>query len=1120
MPNSTHLLPGVALRLRVVLALSAAMIAALALASGARAGTFNVNACFSSNPTNNVWSPVDQSGGRLAVYSSCAANYGLVTRNAVGAGNAAFGDKVWWEYNAPGGSSVVSMHAPKWVNGGNSGGHYRSGIVTNSGWTAYCDVDPWAGFCGAPPADGSWFGSQGGALGNWNDWNLTVQPGTTQVQIRTECIGGGGCPRGNVYGVARFSDITLTLANSTAPSLYNGSGNLWTSNSWLEGVQSASFDAADDTGIKAAYIDLDGTAAPAGHVGHSCDSFQAIPCPNGGASTTVNTSNLSDGGHTLRMYALDGADNWADAGTHTFYVDHTAPAPTGPPSLVGGRSSATWYSTNGFNLSFSTPGTGGGSPNQGGAYELCRWNTGTDASTGQCKTVGVNAADGQETITVPGTGSDTELGGDGAYRVRFRVDDALHTGSWGNWSPLLRFDDSDPGAAGPTIRNGWINRLEAEDYLVKKPSGPLPASDIAGYAVAFDSATPGATVTNAANQSNADRPAEVDLTGLSEGVHTIKARTISGSGVASSNVASQTLRVDLTGPTVAASGGPDPNKWVNQPVTVDLTAQDQPGLSGMTAAAPDRPLTDGGYIEYILDGGSPRRVRGDKAAVTVADDGEHVLTYRAVDVAGNPSDNGGQGNRTQSVRFKVDQHGPDGGMLPPDPSNPRLIRFWVTEDCLTSYSIQIRPENGGDWRELPTERDGNTISATVPDDLWNARGNYQVRAVVTDCAGNTTILDRWWEGQQAGQPINLTLPARIKTVLRMALNQDDLATQGCIPTKKTVAVKPKKKATSRKKSPKKPKAHKASIAAVTAKKKPKKKAAKKQAKKIITVYVCPDGRVIDPSKSGKKKAAKKPRKSPKTAKGRAASISVIDVDAYNARRKKPKEPKVKPKTKAGGPPAEQTGVEDQPKRVYGFLATVDGRPIPGAAVDVEMRVKGTDRWVRLSTERTDDGGQLSASIPAGPSRAIRLSYQRTEVLDDSTSAPVDVKVVASSTIKALRSNARNGQTVKFAGKLLGGFIPAGGRELELDGFNPVKRKWMPVKTAGLRAKADGRWTASYRFTATTGRVTYQFRLRIADAPDYPFEEGYSKTVRVAVTGKGVAVKKRTKEPAKAKTQHQ
>jgi len=262
MPNSTHLLPGTALRLRVVLALAAAMIAALALASGARAGTFNVNACFSSNPTNNVWSPVDQSGGRLAVYGSCAANYGLVTRNAVGAGNAASGDKVWWEYNAPGGSSVVSMRAPKWVNGGNSGGHYRSGIVTNSGWTAYCDVDPWAGFCGAPPADGSWFGSQGGALGNWNDWNLTVQPGTTQLQIRTECIGGGGCPRGNVYGVARFSDITLTLANSTAPSLYNGAGNLWTSNSWLQGIQAGSFDASDDTGIRSAYIDLDGAAAP------------------------------------------------------------------------------------------------------------------------------------------------------------------------------------------------------------------------------------------------------------------------------------------------------------------------------------------------------------------------------------------------------------------------------------------------------------------------------------------------------------------------------------------------------------------------------------------------------------------------------------------------------------------------------------------------------------------------------------------------------------------------------------------------------------------------------------------------------------------------------------------
>jgi hypothetical protein len=1089
----------------MLIALAICIIAALVAPQVASAGSYQVRACNAAGAQQNSWRAETNHGGMTA-YSACAdgtGNGGMVARHAI--------QPPGWTvpgfsyaaqiFDAPAGTSIIALDASLQAWEGPGADHFNVGLYNANSTPVGPGVCSITGGCTID------FSS---TVGHW-----ALAP-TSQLRFQVICAA-SSCETNPDRGSIHVYYAAVTLDNYSAPSLTNGQGNLWTSNSWLSGVQSGSFNATDDVGIKNAIIDVDGSSSNGlgTNLGHSCDYTQRIPCPNGGAGVSFNTASLTDGAHTIRFLALDTADNWGDAGTHTFYVDNNAPGATGTPSLGGGRSASTWYSTNGFNLSFSTPGTGGGSPNQGGAYELCRWNTGTDTSTGQCKTVGINAADGQETITVPGTGSDTELGGDGAYRVRFRVDDAVHTGAWGNWSPLLRFDDTDPGQAEASLRNGWINRLEAEDYLVKRPSGPLPASDIAGYAVAFDSATPGTTVTNAANQSNPDRPAEVDLTGLSEGVHTLKARTISGSGVAAASVDSKPLRVDLTGPTVTASGGPDPDKWVNQPVTIDLSAQDQSGLSGMTAAAPDRPLTDGGYIEYILDGGSPRRVRGDKVAVTVADDGEHVLTYRAVDVAGNPSDNGGQGNGTQSVRFKVDQHGPDGGMLPPDPSNPRLIRFWVTEDCLTSYSIQIRPDTGGDWRELPTERDGNTISATVPDDLWEARGNYQIRAVVTDCAGNTTILDRWWEGQQAGQPINLTLPARIKTVLRMALNQDDLATQGCIPTKKTVPAKPKKKATSRKNSSKQSKAHKASAAAVPAKKKPKKKAATKQAKKIITVYVCPDGRVIDPSKKVKKKAAKKPKKSSKTTKARAASVSTIGVDAYNARKKKHKKPKGK--TKTGGPTAEQTGVEDQPKRVYGFLATVDGRPIPGAAVDVEMRVKGTDKWVRLATERTDAGGQLSASIPAGPSRAIRLDYHRTEALDDSTSTPVDVKVVASSTIKALRSSARNGQTVKFTGKLLGGFIPASGRELELDGFNPVKKKWMPVKTAGLRAKADGTWSASYRFTATTGRVTYQFRLRIADAPDYPFEEGYSKTVRVTVTGKGVTFKKHTTNRTKAKT---
>ena len=45
---------------------------------------------------------------------------------------------------------------------------------------------------------------------------------------------------------------------------------------------------------------------------------------------------------------------------------------------------------------------------------------------------------------------------------------------------------------------------------------------------------------------------------------------------------------------------------------------------------------------------------------------------------------------------------------------------------------------------------------------------------------------------------------------------------------------------------------------------------------------------------------------------------------------------------------------------------------------------------------------------------------------------------------------------------------------------------------------DGRWTYRYRFTGTTVRSKYTFRVLVPAESGYPYAQGASKTTRVLV----------------------
>ena len=177
-----------------------------------------------------------------------------------------------------------------------------------------------------------------------------------------------------------------------------------------------------------------------------------------------------------------------------------------------------------------------------------------------------------------------------------------------------------------------------------------------------------------------------------------------------------------------------------------------------------------------------------------------------------------------------------------------------------------------------------------------------------------------------------------------------------------------------------------------------------------------------------------------------------------------------------------------------------GEPMEGNEIEVRQRI-GSGGWQVVARAETGASGRVGLRVPAGPSRALQVVALDTRTSTGATSDDLAVEVAAQATIRAARRRLRNGQSARLSGRVLGGFLPARGRELELQGWNPSRRRWQPVLTEGLRCDGSGRWKARYRFSATVGgTVAYRFRVRVAPRPDHPFAEGHSRAVTVRVSG--------------------
>ena len=179
----------------------------------------------------------------------------------------------------------------------------------------------------------------------------------------------------------------------------------------------------------------------------------------------------------------------------------------------------------------------------------------------------------------------------------------------------------------------------------------------------------------------------------------------------------------------------------------------------------------------------------------------------------------------------------------------------------------------------------------------------------------------------------------------------------------------------------------------------------------------------------------------------------------------------------------------QRSTIAGRLTTEGGRAIASAAVQLLAAEQVID------TVATDGNGRFRIPVVANRSQDLRLAYTGSaQALPTHTT--LKLRVPAATSARVTPSRVRNGQGIKFRGRVRGLPVPAAGKLVEIQ--VRFTDRWQTFRTT--RSDALGRWSSRYRFQRTRGVQSYRFRVRLPKEAGYPFETSVSRTLAVQVSG--------------------
>lgn len=711
-------------RARLRAALVPAMLLALALAPAAEAGSYSVIACDATN-ANRSWTPYGDTA-LIAANASCLADstLGMKVRNSL---------------RAPGGTPLTAPHG---ASGGIQAVAPQGTIITRlrADATAFDELgqsgaDGWRAGIRIDDGAHAWCALAAGCS-QLTPLSIDLPMNAASVQLAAVCWRAGGCQRDRIRAAATLKSVTLELRDDWYPGVTILGGTFWGPGRWLHGTESLAIEGRDNAGVRSLHVRADNRELATRNLW--CDPYAMAPCPRTATleAASIDTTKLPDGPNTVAARVVDAGANEHNEFS-TVLVDNVAPT-AGVPTVAGGSG---WRAKNEFQLGIDPKDGVGGSGVRSVSWEVCRLD-GSD-----CVVKSVAGAPSSVATAVPGVGE---------WKARAWANDAVRRGPASGWSEPLRFDDTVPGAASVDAGSGWTRGEGDSKVVISLPGtaakGP---SGIAGYAVSRGAEVPGREISDAGERAIAE------LGQLPEGETAIRARAISGAGVAADQVGEGVVRIDRTAPVASLSAGEVPlvatdDRWLRD--GVELVARAHDALSGMAAAPDEVPVTRGGYIEYRIDDAPAVRVRGPHARIAVDHDGLRSVTVRAVDAAGNASE-------SQHASFRVDRGAPRGTFERRDPLHPRRVRATVSEDCIKAARLELQEHGRKDWIAYPARGERREVVAEIPDHRIPA-GRYSARFRVEDCAGNTGLV---YYGSEAN-PLDLRLPLRDLVVVNATLD--------------------------------------------------------------------------------------------------------------------------------------------------------------------------------------------------------------------------------------------------------------------------------------------------------------------------------------------------------------
>lgn len=424
----------------------------------------------------------------------------------------------------------------------------------------------------------------------------------------------------------------------------------------------------------------------------------------------VTLNALGEGAHTLTARAVDVAGNSStDSGSLTVTIDTTPPVAPSAPSLTAASDSGSSSSDRLTNV--KTP-TFTGTAEANSVIDLLVAGS----------VVGTGTTDGAGAWTVTANSAFA----DGSWSFSTRSRDAAGNTRDGVGTLNVTIDSTADAPGGLTLTAATDSGRSATDGLTNLTAPTVAGTAAAGSSVTlYDGAVSLGTVT-----ANGQGNWEIATSGLTAGAHTLTARAIDAAGNTSLSSAAFTVTVDTsasapTGLTLATAS----DSGVTGDSRTNLTT---PSVTGAGEAFNIVLLYEGSTLLGQATAGADGNWTVASSALT---GGDHTLTARAVDQAGNTSV--ASGGFTVNIDLTA-PNAPGALVLNSDSGTPGDNRTQVAAPVIAGTA-----EAGSTVRLY----EGGTLLGTGTADLstgaWTitssslAEGDHTLTARAVDTAGNT-----------------------------------------------------------------------------------------------------------------------------------------------------------------------------------------------------------------------------------------------------------------------------------------------------------------------------------------------------------------------------------------------